>query len=132
VADERKTRFMIARHAGMTAMVLVAAIGASGFVSVAKAAGRPLGLTRTQRREIYFEVNRLGSGEVAPPGFRPKIGDAVPDIIKLNPLPARATSAAPDAVGFDYAVLYFYGMATNELLLVAPGSRKIVAVISPW
>lgn len=119
---------MIALRSIMTA----AAIVALGVAAQAAPAGPPeLALSHTQEREIYFDVNGQGRATIAPPGFVARVGGVLPPSIGLMPLPARAVRHEPAVKGYGYAIVYYYAMATNEVLLVAPASRRIVAVVTP-
>ena len=92
---------------------------------------QPVELTGAQRQELYLALVRTGTTERAPPGFRPKVGAIVPSSIKLAELPAGATGPMSAVRCYNYAMLYYFGMAGNVVLLVEPGSRTIAEVIGP-
>jgi len=98
---------------------------------VAAVHAQPVALTAAQRQELYLALVRTGTTERAPPGFTAKIGDIVPSSIKLAELPASAAKLTSSVRCYDYAMLYYFGMAGNVVLLVEPGSRTIVDVIGP-
>lgn len=122
---------MITVHASVTATALFAAIGAATAAGSAPLGVSGIHLTRIQQREIYFDLNTRGGSELAPPGFVAKIGEVVPNKVNLAPLPANAINLVSVLKNYDYTILYYFAMATNEVLLVEPDSRKIVAVITP-
>ena len=72
-----------------------------------------------------------GRSELAPPGFMAKVGETVPSKINLASLPASTTDLVSIVKNYDYVILYYFAMVTNEVLLVDPDNRKIVAVIVP-
>ena len=113
---------------------MFAAISAATTVG-SLAATRPVtenvSLTRSQQREIYFDLSEDDGGELAPPGFIARVGEIAPSMIRLRPLPARIVGLVSAVKGYDYAILYFFGMATNTLVLVDPATRQIVAAITP-
>ncbi len=122
---------MMTVHASVTATALFVAIGAATAAGSAPLAVSGVNLTQFQQREIYFDLNARGSSELAPPGFMAKVGETVPSKINLAPLPASTINLVSLVKNYDYAILYYFAMATNEVLLVDPHSRKIVAVITP-
>jgi hypothetical protein len=133
----RKTIFWRTKHdmitvrASVTATALFIAISAASAAGSAPLALSEIYLTRIQQREIYFDLNTRGSSELAPPGFMAKVGEAVPSKINLAPLPASTINLVSVVKNYDYVILYYFAMVTNEVLLVDPDSRKIVAVITP-
>ena len=116
----------------MACGIVLAPIGASAAApSSVKSRECGLHLTLAQRREIYFDVDKLGRSVVAPTGFIVKVGGTLPKSVKLNPLPSSTIRRMPAVRPYDYAALYYFGMVTNELLLVDPNSRRVDAVIVP-
>ena len=72
-----------------------------------------------------------GRSELAPPGFMARVGEIVPSKINLAALPTSTTDLVSTVKDYNDGVLYYFAMVTNEVLLVDPDSRKIVAVIVP-
>ncbi len=82
-----------------------------------------LNLTSTQRAEIWQNLSNQAK-ETPPAGFTPKVGEAVPSSIRVQPLPGSVSSQVPAVKSYDFAMLQ------NEVLIVDPTSKKIVDVIS--
>lgn len=109
--------------------------GATETVDNEKIPGRPNGmltemddqqaleLTAAQRAEIW---RTLGSDatERAPTGFRPKVGEAVPNSLQLQSLPRNVSNQVPAVQPYEYAMLH------SQLLIVDPATKKIVAIIT--
>lgn len=112
-------------------ILIAAAITLATAVRSASTEESVLHLTRAQQREIYFDLNIRGRSEVAPPGFMASVGEIVPSKINLVSVPASTTDLVSIVRDYDYVIFYQFAMATNEVLLVEPASRKIVAVIVP-
>ena len=54
------------------------------------------------------------------------IGSAIPASVSLHPLPAAAESAVPQLRGYGYVVV------EEQIALVEPAERRIVAVLQRW
>jgi hypothetical protein len=80
-------------------------------------------LTSAQRRELWQGLSKQAK-ESAPAGFTAKVGEAVPNSIKLRSLPANLSSQIPAVKSYDYAMLQ------SELLIVDSASKNIVDIIT--
>jgi hypothetical protein len=115
----------------MLAAGCVVTAGVHAPAASAPHAGSAVSLSKAKQREIYLDVNGRSPSEVAPPGFKAAVGAIVPRDIKLKPLPAEVVKQDAALKAYDYAVVYYYAMTTDEVLIVDPESRKIVAVVTP-
>jgi hypothetical protein len=113
------------RHRRLLFVVLAAGLALAPFRT------QSADLTDAQRRGLYLALVRYGTTEQAPPGFTPKVGDAVPGFIRLAELPAPATEPSAPVRCYDYVMFYYFGMTGNVVLLVEPKTRTIVDVIGP-
>ena len=87
------------------------------------AAGLALVLSAAQRQAIYQSVSATQKNNPAPPGFRVAVGAVVPDGIELEPIPTTLVTLIPETAHHDVA------MVEKQVMLVDPGSRRVVAVV---
>jgi len=90
----------------------------------AELAARPLTLTPAQRLAIYQSVSHTAKNDAAPLGFRAAIGAHVPDSVQLKPLSDTLIQLVPAA--HDLSI----GMVEKQVILVDPGTRQVVAVVT--
>ena len=83
-----------------------------------------LNLTSAQRQEIWQSVSKQAAKETPPAGFTAKVGEAMPNAVKLQPLPNSVSSQVPAVKPYEYAMLQ------NQVLIVDPSSKKIVDIIT--
>jgi peptidoglycan hydrolase-like protein with peptidoglycan-binding domain len=81
-------------------------------------------LTSQQKQMIAQDLARQ-SPEQMPANLRPRVGEKVPQSLKLNQLPGSITSQVQSLKGDDFAKLN-----DGRLLIVNPSSKQIVAVIN--
>lgn len=82
-----------------------------------------LNLSTAQRNEIW---KQLGSkrAEQAPSGFTPQLGETTPSSVQLQAIPGKVSRQVPAVKSYRYATL------PNQVLLIDPTSKKIVAIIT--
>ena len=85
---------------------------------------RSLELTPAERLAIYQSVTQTQKNNAAPIGFRATVGARVPDSVELKPLSDTLARLVPRARDFSI------GMVEREVILVDPGSRLVVAVVT--
>jgi Protein of unknown function (DUF1236) len=85
---------------------------------------RALELTPAQRLAIYQSVTQTGKNSPAPIGFRATVGAHVPDTVELKPLSDTLVKIVPQARDFSI------GMIEKQVILVDPGTRQVVAVVT--
>jgi hypothetical protein len=85
---------------------------------------RALELTPAQRIAIYQSVTQTQKNNAAPVGFRATLGAHVPDMVELKPLSDTLAKLIPEARDFSI------GMVEKEVILVDPGTRQVVAVVT--
>lgn len=88
------------------------------------ATARTLELTPAERLAIYQSVTQTHKNNAAPVGFRATVGAHVPDSVELKPLSDTLAKLVPRARDFSI------GMVEKEVILVDPGSRQVVAVVT--
>jgi hypothetical protein len=105
---------------------LLVGFGASGVLaSTGDRAWITDGLTLAQRDEIWQGASRQVADESAlPADFRADIGESVPASMKLQPMPKNVSDQVPAVKPYDFAMLQ------DQLLIVDPGSRKIIDIIT--
>jgi hypothetical protein len=81
-------------------------------------------LTPAERLAIYQSVTQTHKNNAAPIGFRATVGAHVPDSIELKPLSDTLAKLVPQARAFSI------GMVEKEVILVDPGTRQVVAVVT--
>jgi hypothetical protein len=83
-----------------------------------------LELTPPERLAIYQSVTQTHKNNAAPVGFRATVGAHVPDSVELKPLSDTLAKLVPQARAFSI------GMVEKEVILVDPGTRQVVAVVT--
>ena len=86
--------------------------------------GRALELTPAERLAIYQSVTQTHKNNAAPIGFRATVGAHVPDSVELKPLSDTLAKLVPQARAFSI------GMIEKEVILVDPGTRQVIAVVT--
>ncbi len=119
-----------------SAVLLLAFVGTAGAQAPPKDAGtgpapadsvattRTLELTAAERLAIYQSITQTQKNNAAPIGFRATVGARVPDSVELKPLSDTLAKLVPQARA------YSIGMVEKEVILVDPGSRQVVAVVT--
>ena len=120
----------------VSAILLLAFAGTAGAQAPPKDAGTGLAppdsaatahvleLTPAERIAIYQSVTQTLKNNAAPIGFRATVGAHVPDSVELKPLSDTLAKLAPRARDFSI------GMVEKEVILVDPGTRQVVAVVT--
>ena len=88
------------------------------------AAAQALSLTPAQRLAIYQSATQTQKNSAAPTGFRVTVGAHVPASVELKPLSETLAKVAPQAKDFSV------GMIEKQVILVDPGNRQVVAVVT--
>lgn len=137
-AGRARTR-AIARTTGRAAAGLVAGVlvlagtavaqappknAAAGPAPESAAAERALQLTPAQRLAVYQSVTQTQKNNAAPVGFRPTVGAVVPAAVELKPLSDTLANLVPQAKNLRI------GMIEKQVILVDPGTRQVVAVVT--
>jgi hypothetical protein len=86
--------------------------------------GHALELTPAERLAIYQSVTQTHKNNAAPIGFRATVGAHVPDSVELKPLSDTLAKLVPQARAFSI------GMIEKEVILVDPGTRQVIAVVT--
>ena len=120
----------------LAAVLLVALIATAGAQAPPKdiatglapperaTAARALELTPAERLAIYQSVTQTQKNNAAPISFRATVGAHVPDSVELKPLSDTLAKLVPQAR--DLSI----GMVEKEVILVDPGTRQVVAVVT--
>jgi hypothetical protein len=88
------------------------------------AATRSIELTPAERLAIYQSITQTHRNNAAPIGFRATVGARVPESVELAPLSDTLARLVPQAR--DVSI----GMVEKEVILVDPGTRQVVAVVT--
>jgi hypothetical protein len=88
------------------------------------ATARSLELTPAERLAIYQSITQTHKNNAAPIDFRATVGAHVPDSVELKPLSDTLAKLVPQARAFSI------GMVEREVILVDPGTRQVVAVVT--
>ena len=84
-----------------------------------------LRLTPSQKEAVYQSIhNQKVRKSTEPIGFRAAVGAHVPDSISVAPLPLTVIDLAPSLKDYEYAFV------ANQVLIVQPQSKTVVAVIA--
>jgi len=83
----------------------------------------PLQLSEQQRIAIQEALVTANSDQKTPDKFEPKVGERIPTVLKLDPMPAPLINHEPVLKQYDFVKL------EKELLVVDPMNNTIVAVI---
>lgn len=120
----------------LAALLLLAALAVAGAQAPPRDAGtasapagsaapaRSVELTPAERLAIYQSVTQTHKNNAAPLGFRATVGAHVPDSVELKPLSDTLAKLVPQARDFSI------GMVEKEVILVDPGTRQVVAVVT--
>ena len=90
--------------------------------SVSTAAAAPLSLDSSQKYVVFRGAS--APAQSAASDFHPSIGATLPQSLMLYAFDDRVQSLVPATKEDDYVK-----MPGNEVLLVHPGSRKVVAIV---
>ena len=92
--------------------------------STSSATAPVVNLTQQQRTEIRQTVINSGNApRVSSVNFNIGVGVVVPQTVHFAPLPPTIVSIHPDWRG------YYYFVYAEEIIIVEPGSRRIIAVL---
>ena len=83
----------------------------------------PLKVDDKQQAAIREGLVAEHTQQKTPDGFQPKVGDALPKIMKVDVMPQELTRREPSLKEYGYA------KTASDILLLDPMSKKIVAVI---
>jgi hypothetical protein len=120
----------------LSAILLLALVATAGAQAPPRDAGtgaapadnattaRALELTPAERLAIYQSVTQTKKNNAAPLGFRVTVGAHVPESIQLEPLSDTLAKLVPRARDFSI------GMVEKQVILVDPGTRQVVAVVT--
>ena len=100
------------------------AITLAAGTGLALAASDSVNLTESQKQEIAKDIGSQ-TGERAPAGFHAAVGTKVPASMTLHQLPSKVSTDVSSVKSYEYVKL----QDNNEILLVNPSDRMIVAVI---
>lgn len=83
----------------------------------------PVTLSPDQKTEIHRviigrDIHRVGHAD-----FNLAVGTAIPNTVRVYPVPARIVSIIPEYRGFDYIVV------KHDLIIIDPATLQIVAVL---
>jgi hypothetical protein len=127
---------MIPARPSVAALLLLALVATAGAQAPPKDAGtgptpadtaateRSLELTPAERLAIYQSITQTHKNNAAPIGFRATVGAHVPDSVELKPLSDTLAKLVPRARDFSI------GMVEKEVILVDPGTRQVIAVVT--
>lgn len=115
--------FIISAIISVFASMSFAAVAAAQTPAQDAAAGPHVELTPVQRQTIFQSVSATQKNHAAPIGFRVSVGATVPSAITLAPLPDTLRDIAPQASGYEVA------MIEKQVVLVDPQTRHVAAVI---
>jgi len=83
-----------------------------------------LSLTTAQQKLAWKDIERNATAQKAPADFTPRVGAIIPGDMALRAVPTKLGRQVSTLKPYDYALL------KNELLIVDPGSRKVVDIIN--
>ena len=83
-----------------------------------------LSLTSAQQKLAWKDIQASATTQNAPNDFTPRVGAVVPSNVALKAVPTKLGRQVSTLKPYDYALL------KNELLIVDPGSKKVVDVIN--
>ena len=107
-------------RSGLAAAVLMASASLLGGASSAQAQA-VIELSPDQRTTVYSTITRERVRTPPPAGLSFRVGAAVPAEVELY--------AVPDAVEVPAIRRYRYTVWNNQVVLVDPGSRKVIQII---
>ncbi|HEY1798186.1 MAG TPA: DUF1236 domain-containing protein [Stellaceae bacterium] len=98
--------------------------GNGANASASASATATVNLTTTQKTEIHNTIiNNHNAPRANNLGISLNVGVAVPPAVQFAPLPPRIVEIAPAWRGYDY---FLYG---EEIVVIEPGTRRIVAIL---
>jgi Protein of unknown function (DUF1236) len=97
---------------------------ASAATKMAPPASDSLSLSGPQQHTAWNDLYVKSLNQNAPSGFDATAGTAVPNGVKIAPVPGKAASDIPALKPYDFAMLQ------HKLLIVNPNDKKIVEVIT--
>ena len=83
-----------------------------------------LSLTTSQQKLAWKDVERNATAQKAPSDFTAQVGSTVPSDVTMRPIPTKLGQQVSKLKSYDYALL------KNEIVIVDPGSKKVVDVIN--
>jgi hypothetical protein len=84
-----------------------------------------LDLSPAQKETIYQSIqNQKHLSNASPPNFVGEVGAVVPETVQTEKLPKTVVELMPQAAGYDYAKV------ADQVLIVEPKSKRVVAIIS--
>ena len=83
-----------------------------------------LSLTSVQQKLAWKDIQAKATAQKTPTDFTPRVGAIVPSDVALKAVPTKLGRQVSTLKPYDYALL------KNELLIVDPGSKKVVDVIN--
>ncbi len=86
----------------------------------------PLSLSAEQQVKVGNIITNENSVPMLAPNWSVAIDGVVPESVTLRSLPITAQKVAPQLQGLDYIIV------EEEIALVDPKTRKIVAVLPRW
>jgi uncharacterized protein DUF1236 len=89
-------------------------------------ATEPLSLSAEQQVIVGDIITNENSEARPAPNWPVAIDGLVPENVNLRPLPTTAENVAPELKGLDYLIV------EEEIALVNPKTRRIVAVLPRW
>lgn len=105
-----------------TKLLLAACIAFQAKFSSAE----PLSLSAEQQVKVGEILTNEGSPAMPAPNWSFAVDGVVPENVSLKPLPTEVQNVAPQLRALDYVVV------EEEIALVDPRSRKILAVLPRW
>jgi len=106
-----------------TALLLAGVTAASAAGVAQSTASDTLSLPSAQQKTAWNDLHGRNK-QNAPSGFTATVGSAVPNTLKIKPVPGKAASAVPALRPYDFA------MVQGKLLIVNPSDRTIAEVIA--
>lgn len=98
--------------------------GPSSSSSATATASATVNLTTQQKTVIRQTViNNYNAPRVSNANFNVGVGSSVPSSVRFAPLPQQVVNIVPQFAGFDF---FLY---TGEIVIVQPGTRRIVAIL---
>jgi hypothetical protein len=120
---ERMSRIRMALAAA--ALVCGATLAHAQTVQDGRGSSAPgLELSGAQRQTIYQSISQTQKNNAAPIGFRPAVGEHVPEGIPMEPLPGTLATLIPQAKGLEVA------MVEKQVMLVDPKAKVVVALVT--
>jgi hypothetical protein len=83
----------------------------------------PLQVSDKQKNAIRDGLVAVHTQQKTPPGFQPKVGDALPKIMKVDVMPEDLIRREPSLKEYGYA------KTPADILVLDPLTRKIIAVV---